>query len=79
MRNKMKIKLLIVFVLITSLGFSQESFVIQNVHLFDGNKVIKKASVLIEDGKIAKVTRRKIKHKNIIDGKGKTLLRYAWY
>ena len=70
----MKIKLLIIFILITTFGFAQENFVVQNVRLFDGNKVIKKASILIEDGKIAKVSRREIEHKNVIDGKGKTLL-----
>jgi len=56
------------------LSFSQESFVIKDVRLFDGEKVFKSTSVLIENGKIAKVAKR-IKGKyNIIEAKGKTLM-----
>ncbi len=70
----MKLKGIILLFFISFIGYSQDSFVIQNVRLFDGEKVMNKASVLIENGKISKVTNGTIKHATIVDGKGKTLL-----
>ncbi|WP_299109875.1 amidohydrolase family protein [uncultured Tenacibaculum sp.] len=70
----MKIKLLYTLLFITSFVFSQESFVINNVRLFDGEKVKENVSILIADGKVSKIANEPIQHQNIIDGKGKTLL-----
>jgi len=70
----MKIKLAIIFCLVSLLSFSQTSFVINNVRVFDGENVKENVSVLIKDGKIKKVSSRKLRHNNIIDGTEKTLL-----
>lgn len=51
-----------------------QSFVITNVTLFDGEKVIENTSVLVENGVIANVSKNiKTKAKKI-DGKGRFLM-----
>jgi imidazolonepropionase-like amidohydrolase len=74
MRIKSKILILAISVLINTFGFSQESFVISNVRLFDGEIVKEKVNVLVSNGFISKITSKKISHKNNIDGIGKTLI-----
>ena len=51
-------------------------FLIQNVRIFDGYKVLENSSVLIKDGKIIEVGSniQNSGHAKIIDGSGKTLL-----
>ncbi len=53
---------------------AQESFVIQNVTLFDGETVIAKTSVLIEDGVVKEIAKRIKGDYTIIDGKDKFLM-----
>lgn len=70
----MKNTLTLFLFFLLNLGYAQDSFVIQNVRLFNGETVIENASVLIENGKIAEISSEKLTNKNVIDGKGKTLL-----
>lgn len=53
---------------------AQESFIIKDVTLFDGEKVIPKTSLLVEDGVISKVSKSIDKNTTIIDGNGKFLM-----
>lgn len=53
---------------------AQESFVIKDVTLFDGDVVIEKTSVLIEDGIVKEVGKRIKGDYTIIDGKDKFLM-----
>lgn len=66
--------LFVTFLWITTIAFSQESFVINNVRLFNGETVQQNMSVLVENGRIAKISSVKIDNDSIIDGTGKTLL-----
>lgn len=67
-------KLYILFLWISAIAFSQESFVINNVRLFDGETVKENMYVLIKNGKIETISTKKIKNDTNIDGTGKTLL-----
>lgn len=51
-------KLTLLFILFSITLFAQESFVIKNVRLFDGEKVHDKTSVLVSNGKIAEVAKK---------------------
>ncbi|EDP71853.1 amidohydrolase [Flavobacteriales bacterium ALC-1] len=65
--------ILFVSVLISN---AQDSFIIENVKVFDGEKVIKSTSVKVENGVITEIS-ESIKASDIdivIDGKGKTLM-----
>ncbi|MFC4632586.1 amidohydrolase family protein [Dokdonia ponticola] len=55
-------------------ALAQESFVIKNVTLFDGETIIDKTSVLIEDGVVKKIAKRIKGDYTIIDGKDKFLM-----
>ena len=59
-----------------SIGCSAESFVIRNVHVFDGDRLITQTSVVVEGGLIQAVGPRVKAPKGAreIDGSGKTLL-----
>ena len=58
------------------IGWSAESFVIRNVHVFDGDHVIEQTSVVVEGGLIQAVgpEAKAPKGAREIDGSGKTLL-----
>ena len=70
----MKQIITLVVVLFQALLWSQESFVIKDVTLFDGERIIPKISVLIEDGKIVHIDANIKGDYTIIDGKGKFLM-----
>ncbi len=65
----------LLFVLV-SCAWSQQSFVVTNVRLFDGDRVIARANVVVENGRIAAAGAAAQIPKGIreIDGTGKTLL-----
>lgn len=65
-------KLLIL--LVSQVVLSQDAFVIKNVTLFDGNSLINKTSVLIEDGVVKEVNKRIKGTYTVVDGKGKFLM-----
>ncbi|WP_299368720.1 amidohydrolase family protein [Winogradskyella sp.] len=71
-------RLKIVLVLITSIciGNAQNSFIIENVKLFDGESIIESVSVKVEDGIIKEVSKtiQPTDKDEVIDGKGKTLI-----
>lgn len=65
----------IVIIWITLIGVhAQESFVIKDVTLFDGETVIENTSVLIENGVVKKVGNDIKGDYTVIDGKGKFLM-----
>ena len=70
--------LILVFVLDGRIGFSDQksdnSFLISNVTLFDGEEVIDNVSVLVEEGKIARVQAGIEGDHVTIDGTGKFLM-----
>ena len=70
------IKKIVLIVLIFSVHLltAQESFIIKNVRVFDGEKVIENTSVLIENGKISKVAATIKGNYTSIDGTDKTLI-----
>lgn len=53
---------------------AQDSFVVKNVTVFTGEKVIAKTSVLVDNGKIIKIKKRIKTDSPIIDGSGKFLM-----
>jgi len=55
-------------------ALAQDSFVIENVTLFDGEVVIAETSVLVENGRITKVAKSIKGDYTIIDGKDKFLM-----
>lgn len=67
-------KSLIFFLLFSAILHAQDSFIIKDVRLFDGEKVHEKTSVLIEDGLVSMVTPKIKKKYTVIDGNGKTLI-----
>ncbi len=67
-------KLTLLLVLCSSILYAQDSFVIKDVRLFDGEKVQEKASVLIENGNISKIANSISGDYEIVDGTGKTLI-----
>ncbi|WP_299313540.1 amidohydrolase family protein [uncultured Aquimarina sp.] len=69
---KTLINLIIVFFI--GVLTAQESFVIKDVMLFDGEKVTEKISILIENGKISKIAPIIKKEVTIIDGTGKFIM-----
>lgn len=70
----MRILLLIAFTVYSSLTVAQNTFLIKNVRVFNGEEVISKTSVLIEDGLIAEVNPKIKENHTTIDGSGKTLI-----
>ena len=67
-----------VFALTGGVGFSEQNaqvdFLISNVTLFNGEKIVDNTSVLVEDGKIAKIQQNIVGDYEIIDGAGKFLM-----
>ena len=67
-----------VFALTGGVGFSeqnaQDDFLISNVTLFNGEEIVDNTSVLVEDGKIAKIQQNIVGDYEIIDGAGKFLM-----
>lgn len=70
----MKRIITLLVILLHGVIVAQQDFAINNVRLFDGENVQQRVSVLIEDGKIAKIQKQAFQHKNRINGEGKTLL-----
>ncbi|WP_400079843.1 amidohydrolase family protein [Winogradskyella sp. R77965] len=71
-----KINMLIVLLVLTLFGNAQDSFIIENVKVFDGETVISSTSVKVENGIIVKISKRIKSSGNteVIDGRGKTLI-----
>ncbi len=67
-------KLTLLLICLSNLLVAQESFVIKDVRLFDGEIVKEKTSVLIENGEISKVSPSIKGRYTIVDGAGKTLI-----
>ena len=70
----MKLRLTLLCICISFVTYSQESFLVKNVTLFDGDVVIKKTSVLVEDGLIKEVGKNIKGDYTVINGKGKFLM-----
>ncbi len=70
----MKTIIHLLFFLIAAYLNAQESFVIKDVMLFDGEKLSQKTSVLVENGKITKVSKEIQNNVTVIDGRGKFLM-----
>lgn len=70
----MKLRLTLLSICISFVTYSQESFLVKNVTLFDGDVVIKKISVLVEDGLIKEVGKNIKGDYTVINGKGKFLM-----
>ncbi|WP_339624364.1 amidohydrolase family protein [uncultured Winogradskyella sp.] len=69
----------IVFAIVLCIGFvtnAQNSFVIKNIKVFDGESIIESTSVRVVAGKITAVSKalKTSKKDTVIDGKGKTLI-----
>lgn len=69
-------KIFVTLVLLSVAVFlkAQDSFVIKNTTVFTGDEVLKKTSVLVENGKIAKIKKRIKTNLLIVDGSGKFLM-----
>lgn len=70
------VSLLILLLFSVTIGTAQDSFIIKNVKVFDGETVIELTSVKVENGIIVEIA-KKIKaseNTEVIDGKGKTLM-----
>ncbi len=70
------ISLLVLVLFSVAIGTAQDSFIIENVKVFNGDAIIESTSVKVENGIIVEVSKR-IKASDetvIIDGKGKTLM-----
>lgn len=72
----MKQKLLLLLIVFSIAVSAQDSFIIENVKVFDGENIIASTSIKVEDGVIVEIA-KKIKasgETEVIDGKGKTLM-----
>ncbi|WP_239540745.1 amidohydrolase family protein [Spongiivirga citrea] len=69
-------KIFIVLVLLSTVTFlkAQDHFVVKNATVFTGDEVIKKTSVLVENGMITKIKKRIKTDLPVIDGDGKFLM-----
>ncbi len=70
------ISLLVLVLFSVAIGTAQDSFIIENVKVFNGDAIIESTSVKVENGIIVEVSKR-IKASDetvIIDGNGKTLM-----
>jgi len=67
-------KATLIFVFLSNMLFGQNDFVIKDVRLFDGEKVIEKTSILIKNGSISKVAKLIEGDYDIVEGTGKTLI-----
>ncbi len=64
----------IVILFFTITAYTQDAFVIKDVTLFDGNTLITKTSVLVENGKISQIKKKIAGTYKTIDGEGKFLM-----
>ena len=71
-----QIKLLVLFLFSVVIGTAQNSFIIKNAKVFDGEAIMESASVKVVDGVIVEVSKKikPLKQDVVIDGKGKTLM-----
>lgn len=66
---------LILLLLLTQAVLAAQDVLIQNVRIFDGDRVIPRASVLVRNGKIQQIGRiRPPKNVHAVDGTGKTII-----
>lgn len=66
----------LMLMLVSHLSFSQESYLIEDVKLFDGYKVYQKVDIAIEDGRIHQIAKR-IRPESkmeVVDGTNKTII-----
>lgn len=72
----LKIRLTLVLIFIAFMNYGQNSFIIENVKVFDGETIIELTSVKIENGIIVEISKaiNASGKTEIIDGKGKTLM-----
>ncbi|WP_299522092.1 amidohydrolase family protein [Winogradskyella sp.] len=68
--------IVLAFIVCMFIGNAQNSFIIKNVKVFDGESVIASTSVKVEDGIITEVSKtiKALNNDEVINGKGKTLL-----
>lgn len=66
----------IILTVLSFISYAQDSFVIENVKVFDGENVIQSTSVKVENGIIVEIAKgiKTTGKDEVIDGKGKTLL-----
>ena len=71
-----KINLTLVLIAIAFMGYAQNSFIIENVKVFDGEAIFETTSVKVENGIIIEISKKIIASDEtvIIDGKDKTLM-----
>jgi imidazolonepropionase-like amidohydrolase len=71
-----KIKLTLVLIVIAFMGYAQNSFIIENVKVFDGEAIFETTSVKVTNGVIVEISEviKSYGETVIIDGKGKTLM-----
>ncbi|SDI59993.1 amidohydrolase family protein [Winogradskyella thalassocola] len=71
-----QISLNILFVFVVFIGYAQDSFVVENVKVFDGATIIESTSVKVENGIITEISKsiEVSDSTEVIDGKGKMLL-----
>jgi imidazolonepropionase-like amidohydrolase len=71
-----KIKLTLVLTVIAFMGYAQNSFIIENVKVFDGEAIFETTSVKVTNGVIVEISEviKSYGETVIIDGKGKTLM-----
>ena len=76
--NMKRITALLLMVLTVSIAQAQDSFIIKNVKVFDGENIIESTSVLVENGIITtisnKISLKDYDNIEVIDGNGKTLM-----
>jgi len=65
-----------IITVIFSIPLSAQNFVVKDVRVFDGETVQEKVHVVVENGFITTISKKKVKDKSleVIDGKGKTLM-----
>ncbi|WP_459212670.1 amidohydrolase family protein [Aquimarina rhabdastrellae] len=72
--NILKKSFYLILCLYSTINIAQERFLIKNVTLFNGEKIIPNTSILIQDDKILKIGNNISKVTTIIDGTGKFLM-----
>ena len=70
------ISLLVSILFSVLIGSAQNSFIIKNVKVFDGEAIIELTSVKVENGVITEISKtiKPLKQDGVIDGEGKTLI-----
>ena len=72
----MRLTFLALLLFATPNSLRAEDFVIQNARIFDGERVLQRASVFVHHGKIERIASRipEVKNVRVIDGRRKTLI-----